>query len=328
MGIKWLRIELTNACNFNCAYCAEQYMTRKKGFMDMSLAKKIINEISETHISDVLGLQFMGEGLLHPKFDEIASYAKDRGVKLHLTTNAGLLTDKNIDSILDHELKSVYLSLFTPDEHSYSLRGGANKNYEDYERGVKNLIREKFKRKSGIKISIGLLNTQYCFLPGIDAVKNNDKARRLVYSWFSPINEDISITFVEVGTWANQLLVKRGVKVTPNEKGFCPSPFEQLFIAWDGTCTPCCLDYDCNIKVGDANRDSIASIWNNDRYKRIREGMNNNLLIEPYCQTCRGKINLFSFLRRSDIWKLLRMGFSREKLQYICARGWRRFKLI
>src|SRR3990167_5569392 len=121
--IKWLRIELTNVCNFNCVYCAEQYLTRGKGFMDVNLAKNIIAEISETHISDVLGLQFMGEGLLHPKFNEIASYAQDMGVKLHLTTNASFLTDKNIDSILDHELKSVYLSLFTPDEYSYSLRG-------------------------------------------------------------------------------------------------------------------------------------------------------------------------------------------------------------
>lgn len=358
--IKWLRIELTNICNFNCSYCAEQFMTRKKGVMDINLVKKIIDEVSKTQISDIIGLQFMGEGLLYPKFSEVAVYAKDKGVKLKLVTNGSVLTEENINYILSNNFEDVYISFFTPDEYSYQIRKTDSIGYEEYENRIKNMVRKKIENRAKTKISIGLLNSRYCFFPGIEAIEDNSKARGLIISWiryieriqkqsgviprshdFKKINkisdfldgwtysltDDISIAFIEVGTWANQLLLKRGVKVIPNKKGFCLSPFEQLFIAWDGACTCCCLDFDCRMKVGDANNDSIVSIWNSDKYRLIREGMSKNLLIDPYCQICRGKIDLPSFLKKADMQRLLRMLWSKEKLLYLLKRGWRRFKI-
>lgn len=328
--------------------------------MDINLAKKIIDEVSRTQISDVVGLQFMGEGLLYPKFSEVVSYAKDKGVKLKLVTNGSLLTEESIDCILRGDIEDVYISFFTPDEYSYQLRRISSMSYKEYENRIKNMIRKKIENKAKTGISIGLLNSRYCFFPDIKATEDKLKAKELVFSWaryieniqkecgaiplarnFEETNkmsdfldggtyslsEDIFITFIEVGTWANQLLLKRGVKVIPDKKGFCANPFEHLFISWDGACTCCCLDFDCRMKMGDVNNDSIASIWNNDRYRLIRQGLSKNLLIDPYCQICRGKIDLLSFLKKADMQRLLRMLWNKEKLLYLLKKGWRRFKI-
>jgi len=359
--IKMLRMELTNACNFDCSYCAEHMMCRKKGVMDISLAKKIIDDVQHSQISDVIGLQFMGEGLLHPRFNEIAVYAKECGVKLKLVTNGSLLTDQRIDNILANEISDVYVSYFTPDEYSYHLRG-ANKNsvsYAEYEARVKNLIREKIWRGSKTKLSLGFLNTRYCFLPGMKSIDDNRQAKKIILSWVDfivtaqqeqnvPSNDldlneitgaddfpdnwtfavadDIFITFIEVGVWANQFLLKEGIKVQAKEHGFCASPFEQLFISWDGVCTPCCLDYDCRIVVGDANNESLTDIWNGQRFQELRQGILEGRLVNPYCQVCRGKIDPLTFFLKANKRRLFRILFSKEKMSYVFKQGWKRFR--
>lgn len=359
--IKWLRLELTNACNFDCAYCTEQYMTRKKGFMDIKLAKKIIDEVALTKISDIIGFQFMGEGLLHPKFNEIISYAKENNVKCKLVTNGSLLTDDNIHNIINSSVQEVYISYFTSDDHSFKIRHAKGIDYTEYQKRVRNMIRKKIESKASTRISIGLLNTKYSFLPGLDGMDNTKKIRDdvvslihfikdiekrsgvassvqditeierhedLLENYTYVITSDISVVFIEVGTWANQFLIKNGVKITKSTKGHCLNPFEQLFVAWDGTCTCCCLDYDCSMVVGNVNQNSIADIWNGDRYKTIRDAMKRKELVEEYCQTCRGKIDLFSFLRKANVKKLSRMLLNRQKLKYLINRGWKRFNFI
>ena len=42
---KKIYVEITNHCNLNCIMCNNDKLKRKRGFMDISLYKKIIDEI-------------------------------------------------------------------------------------------------------------------------------------------------------------------------------------------------------------------------------------------------------------------------------------------
>ena len=44
-AIKYFYLELTNKCNFHCEFCPSDLQSRSHGFMDISLAKKIFDEI-------------------------------------------------------------------------------------------------------------------------------------------------------------------------------------------------------------------------------------------------------------------------------------------
>ncbi|MFQ5646109.1 MAG: radical SAM protein, partial [bacterium] len=62
-----LSIELTNHCNASCIMCPRKEMTRKKGHMEFSLFKKIINDCRSQPLKKI-NLFWFGESLLYPKF--------------------------------------------------------------------------------------------------------------------------------------------------------------------------------------------------------------------------------------------------------------------
>ena len=84
-------LELTNKCNFHCEFCPSDSQTRLQGFMDLSLVKKIFDEIALKKLVTDVQLHLMGEPTLHPKLNDILAYAKKKKVKIALTTNRSTL---------------------------------------------------------------------------------------------------------------------------------------------------------------------------------------------------------------------------------------------
>lgn len=78
LGLSWgfklttIVFELTNRCNLNCIMCpVNRDMRRKKGFMDVKLFKKIIDENPQLYCTV---LYFRGKSLLHPNFFDMVNY--------------------------------------------------------------------------------------------------------------------------------------------------------------------------------------------------------------------------------------------------------------
>src|SRR5665648_99002 len=61
-------IELSTHCNLSCPECVtgSGALTRRKGFMDPSLAVKLASELSGNALSAYL--YFQGEPMMHPQF--------------------------------------------------------------------------------------------------------------------------------------------------------------------------------------------------------------------------------------------------------------------
>ena len=73
-------IEPTNICNLQCPLCPSGNGTlkRAKGYMDLDVFKKIINDIEKTAFMVVLWNQ--GEPYLNKDFSKMVKYASDRGL--------------------------------------------------------------------------------------------------------------------------------------------------------------------------------------------------------------------------------------------------------
>lgn len=52
---------------------------------------------------------------------------------------------------------------------------------------------------------------------------------------------------------------------------FCVRPFEQMYVAFDGRVVLCCQDWRLEHVMGDANKDTLTSIWESESYRRVRE---------------------------------------------------------
>ena len=85
-------LELTNACNFSCTFCAKHKMSRPVGFMDAALAMRILKQLGEHELTKRVAFHVMGEPLLHPRFDEILAQAHSMGLKVVINTNGSLLS--------------------------------------------------------------------------------------------------------------------------------------------------------------------------------------------------------------------------------------------
>lgn len=115
----YLRISLTDKCNFRCVYCmpsekmkfmpskklmtAEEIFTIAKTFTDLG-----VNKIRLTG----------GEPLVRLDFDDIIQKLSTLPVSLHMTTNA-LLLDKHIDSLVAAGLNNLNISIDSLDEQQF-----------------------------------------------------------------------------------------------------------------------------------------------------------------------------------------------------------------
>jgi radical SAM protein with 4Fe4S-binding SPASM domain len=81
---------ITRRCNLRCAHCYSDSTSRHyPGELTLDQSRGVIDDLADFGVP---GLLFSGgEPLIHPKFFEIATHARDRGLRLTLSTNGTLI---------------------------------------------------------------------------------------------------------------------------------------------------------------------------------------------------------------------------------------------
>ena len=102
-------IEITNECNLKCRMCNRQIMTRKTGYMDKRLFKKIIDECAKYRAA--IRLIRWGEPFLHPHIIEFCEYVKSKGLKLHITNNGMVMTKCHMRALINYGVDSIIFSM-------------------------------------------------------------------------------------------------------------------------------------------------------------------------------------------------------------------------
>lgn len=325
--IKWLFMELTNSCNFDCTFCPNDIMKRKREKINLQTAKKIIDEIINdknvnifTSPDMIVELHVMGEPLLHPDIFEIIKYAEENGIRIYLVTNGSLLTEKTVDKLFDVNLSYLVISYQSADEQSFKLRRARNLTFEKYQFLIYNTIRKKIRRKARTDIHIHLLNTKYFKPRNAHCIDSSDNALDVfnkLNKFSQQLMEEFDLDFkghFYVDCNPDNLLdvpaehlyeTLPGVaivfkkansfgnnltdrKIIESETGFCSAPFDQFAILSNGECTICCQDYEGSTNIGNINEKSIKDIWLGERMEIIRKEILNNKLCENVCKKCKG----------------------------------------
>lgn len=198
--IEWFFVELTNCCNFRCAWCPKVRMGRPQGIMPLEQAKGLLREIASyrqrhpsfslyAEIRNPIFLHVMGEPLLHPHFFDIVEYGRGLGLDFCLVTNASLLKGDLINRLLDSELSSVVLSLNAPDAASFQPTG-APLSYELLVKQIQDFIRERYRRRTPLpRIEIQLLNSARVAIPDCSLVEKPDQVAAQLEFWSGFVRE-------------------------------------------------------------------------------------------------------------------------------------------
>ena len=324
-------LELTNKCNFHCEFCPSDSQTRTHGYMELSLVKKIFDEISKKKIVPKVNLHLMGEPTLHPKLNDILTYAKSKNVKVALTTNGSTLVKKKVPQLLDSISGEIVASLMTPTKETYKIRGDVGLSWERYVDSFRLLIQEHLKKISrGDKIDYEIIFRVMVSNEnekGTAKVLESSKSIQENYDEWSSFTEEaekevglkpylrqkidpnkiflilggntaeisyylqknIKIQFWRAFTFANSR-VKDDYKLIPQkETQYCPHPFTDFGILWNGDVSLCCLDYDATLKVGNVKDHSVEDVLKSSKSEKLRASMYGLEKLHPTCVKCQSR---------------------------------------
>lgn len=271
-------IENTNHCNAKCDMCPREKLTRKQGFMDFALYKKIIKEISKfrRYVKRV-HLHNYGEPLLDKLLPQRIKLAKSYGVKhAYFVTNGSLFTAENSKQIIKSGLDELKISFNGTDEKSYNatMRG------LDFTETIKS-INIFIKARDELKRNNPKIKIQYLPLE-----KNSKKIKDF---------ERIFIKLIDLNR-GDRLYVSplhnfgggKNYNIVAREKFLvCPFPWDVTVIQYDGKITLCSIDYNGIQSVGDVNKKSIKEIWNGPIIKKARLDFENlDYGAYPVCLKC------------------------------------------
>lgn len=247
-----LAIESTNQCNLDCIMCPRKFMTRKIGFMDFSLFKKIINEGKD--YTDFVWLNLFGEPLLHPQIIEMINYCCQAGIKPGISTNATVLNCEMSEKLLNSGLHRIILSLDGATKETYE-KIRKNANFETVLANVKYFL--DLKEKKGKKRPFTT----------IQVIKMNETLEELndFFQKWNPYK--VEVLAKKFDTWGGTIKEMKPENQKDDYRGRpypCKWFWYYLVITWDGKVLPCCRDYDEKLILGDIKEKSLLEIWNNE----------------------------------------------------------------
>ena len=283
-------IETTNACNMKCQMCPRTtMMTRKIETLDTSTFDKIIeemrpftdkewanwqhfvenkygidrNDMSENHfflhvIPKVIVLHGYGDPLLDKNMPKRVKKLSDMGFTSYFSCNpANIDIEKNLE-IFRNGLGYIKYSIESVDDFLHKeIRGRASNFSESYQKIVRLLEeKEKYDLKTTIVITMLDLNRP----SQLEEYKKLEKAfeNRDVYiylksqdqQWYQDKYEGTSsIHWIE----------------------FCQFPWSSMTIKSNGETVMCVEDFNNEIILGDAKKESLYDIWNGSKYEKFRK---------------------------------------------------------
>lgn len=273
-----LDIESTAACNLACIMCPHSQISRRKGHMDLSLYKRIIDEAAGFHVNDIC-LHLFGEPLLNPEIFEMIRHAKKFGINTLISTNATLLKGENLSDILSSGLDRLIISLDGATEETYEkIRRRAD--FEETLDGIMSFLHLRKELRS---------QKPHTVLQVI-RMKDTEKEIGSFVERFREFPVD-AIHIKELDSWLGQIEAIKDLSTTPpkkfGERYPCGALWYSMAIYWDGRVVPCCRDYDAKYVLGNISEEKLSSIWNNKKMQNLRlTHIRNEYETTPLCLEC------------------------------------------
>lgn len=267
-------IEITNRCNLTCDFC--HGTKRPLGTMPPEdfrrIAKKLRGETS------YLYLHVLGEPLLHPQLKELLAIAGELGFRVCLVTNGTLLHKRREELLAAKSLHKVSVSL-----HSFEGNGGAG-DLPAYLQQVWEVCLPLSER--GVLCALRLWNEG-------TAPRLNGAVEAFLSQRIGRDVESLPRDARGNRTLRPNLFLERAERfgwpdLNAPESGanFCHGFTRQLAVLWDGTVTPCCLDSEGDIPLGNLLSQPLEEILQGERAAAMAAGFAARKPTEELCRRC------------------------------------------
>jgi len=279
-------IDVCSVCNFKCSFCfqadnkAMKKANLKRGMMPLELFKKIVDDLKEfPEPVKKVKIGNHGEPTLHPDLAEMIAYVKQAGVAdvVELFTNGSKLEPELNSAMAEAGLDRINISLEGLSSERYQQVAGVPVDMDEMIGYITHLYQVRGDCKIYIKIAdqtsaLDQDDTRLFIL--------SQEERDYFYDTFGNICDEIYIEKV-VPQWAETQLEKQnkvddtgmyGQKIK-HYKEICPFTFMYLHFNWDGSTSPCTLDWPKKVNIGNMKKERAQEVWNGESLRQLRIAM-------------------------------------------------------
>lgn len=266
-------VEITNICNLRCAFCPGT--KRPERFMPPEEFRILARRL-RPH-TGFLYLHVMGEPLLHPQLGELLEIGAAEGFRICLTTNGTLLEQRHDLLLSAPVLHKLSVSLHSMEGNNAGALGG-------YLAGVWESVQAL--SQAGIICALRLWNI------GGQETRNGEI---LAFLGDRLGTHPLDLPQLRRGSWklGQRLYLEQAEKFDWPElegperaAGFCLGLRDQVAVLVDGTVTPCCLDHEGDIPLGNLLAEELDGILASPRARAICDGFSQRRPSEALCRRC------------------------------------------
>jgi hypothetical protein len=319
LPVRRLHLELTNRCNFACEFCPDQQMRRLRGTMPRAMVERLLAQAGSEGIARQIHFHVLGEPLLWPNLLEAVGMARRYGLEAWVTTNGSLLTPKLLLELQRAGLSHLTVSLQTPDETTFALRGSRLLSFDQYRERLVTAMREFLPHGAGMRLSV-------CFLanplrrfhaPGATGLRVGESGRELraqMAGWLEwicrgtalegqlpslrsrvrkagilkeggiPLTADLDFQVRVLGDWAGHFARPN----RPARFGYCPGLSENFGVLWNGDYVICCADYDGQTVLANCSETPLRDYLLLPEVQEIAGRFRRWRPTHPHCRQCLG----------------------------------------
>ncbi|MBU0980230.1 MAG: radical SAM protein [Nanoarchaeota archaeon] len=284
------QVETTNVCNMKCVMCPRTTKMKREAahmkpetykkvmdniepfkridllnyrkFLSLELAKNdIVNEDEDFfHFgisAESLTMHGFGEPPLDPHIVERVKLAKEKGLKTYFSCNPMNVNEKVLKGLLEAGLDYLKYSIDGLDPKTLAKYRGREVTKEDIYGKIEMALKMIKEGEHGTMLVLTML--------GFGG--NQDQCKTFMKDW-----KDKKV-FAYVKNCHNRWLFQDDAPENTAHymRTYCEYPFLCVCLLQDGTVTPCPVDYDGHLAMGNINEQSLEEIWNSKKYKEFRK---------------------------------------------------------
>ncbi len=316
--LRSVKIKLTSLCNLRCQMC-HYWKNESEQALSTEQWLTVIDQLGE------MGCQKIhfsgGEVFLRRDFLDLVERARDRRIKVNMTTNGTLLTPDRVRRLVKARPNSLSFSLDGPRSRLHDAIRGLPGSFERTCRTIRRIRRrgEAYGRVPRMRINFVMQRANFRQLPAMVELagrlgvhelhpmpvdeKGSVRKNRLSRGQIERYNAEIAPQVLEarqrwgfsthpsmvypLGRTPEELKLARDGLYALNFYAHqpCLVPWVHLFLGWDGEAYLCCMTNRRMDSLGNVARTSVAEVFNGEAMRAVRRRFLAGRLESP-CARC------------------------------------------
>ena len=224
--------QLTNVCGQNCLFCPRDRLTRPAGFLETAVFATIAPQLAE--LGSRVTFCGMGNPLLHPDLNGIATICQAAGLHYGLTIQAPALTDAGLQKLAVLQPAFVEISFPTLSQDLFP-RLYPDQNIEDSLAGLHNLVRMR--------------NGNRGLVINVIKVAGETMADAEITTRWKELGFECRLQ--QCHSRGGNLIAPELINSTPRPVEKCGLFSTHSFITWQGRLLACCHDLRAETQIAD-----------------------------------------------------------------------------